>query len=144
MELYNRIVDKDLTIRRVNVTALNLIPENEMPEEAPKQLDMFTDYAALEKQKAEEAAADDKERRIQKTTLELQSRYGKNALLKGMNLLDGATTIMRNGQIGGHAAGQPTPATRPAPTWQLLTAPPSSLHLMPSPVTRTWSEKNSG
>ena len=106
MDLYDRIVDKDLTIRRVNVVAVNLIKEDEIPAEAPEQLSLFVDYEALERQKAEEAAADDRERRIQKATLELQSRYGKNALLKGMNLMEGATTIMRNGQIGGHAAGQ--------------------------------------
>jgi len=105
MDLYDRIVDKDLTVRRVNVVAVNLIPENEIPDEAPEQLNLFTDYDALEKQKEEERRLDEKERKIQKATLELQSRYGKNALLKGMNLLEGATTMLRNGQIGGHRAG---------------------------------------
>jgi DNA polymerase V len=116
MELYNRIVDPDLTIRRVNVVAVNLISEDEIPEEAPEQLNLFTDYEALEKKKAAEKAADDRERKIQKATLELQSRYGKNAILKGMNLMEGATTIMRNGQIGGHAATQPTPARSTTPS----------------------------
>lgn len=106
MELYDRIVDSDLTIRRVNVVAVQLIPENEIPEEAPEQLDLFTDYAALEKQKEKEREHDARERKIQKATLELQSKYGKNAILKGMNLLEGATTIQRNGQIGGHRAGE--------------------------------------
>ena len=116
MELYDRIVDPDLTIRRVNVVAVNLISEDEIPEEAPEQLNLFTDYEALEKKKAAEKAADDRERKIQKATLELQSRYGKNAILKGMNLMEGATTIMRNGQIGGHAATQPTPARSTTPS----------------------------
>lgn len=110
MELYDRIVDKELTIRRVNVVAVNLIKEDEIPEEGPFQLDLFTDYEALGKKKAAEKQADERERRIQKATLELQERYGKNAVLKGMNLMKGATTILRNGQIGGHAATQPTPA----------------------------------
>ena len=79
---------------------------DQIPEEAPVQLDLFTDYAALEKQKEAERAHDAKERKIQQTTLELQARYGKNAILKGMNLMDGATTILRNGQIGGHRAGE--------------------------------------
>ena len=106
MELYDRIVDKDLTIRRVNVVAVQLIPEDQIPEEAPVQLDLFTDYAALEKQKEEEREHDARERKIQEATLALQARYGKNAILKGMNLLEGATTIQRNGQIGGHRAGE--------------------------------------
>ena len=92
-------------MRRVTLVACNLIPEAEIPEDAPEQLDMFTDYAALEKKKAAEDAADAKERRLQKTALLLQEKYGKNAIVKGMNLQEGATTILRNGQIGGHAAG---------------------------------------
>lgn len=114
MELYDRIVDPDLTIRRVNVVAVNLIKEDEIPEEAPEQLNLFTDYAALERQKKEERKADKRERKIQKATIAIQGRYGKNALLKGMNLLDGATTIQRNGQIGGHRAGEapPSPGSR--------------------------------
>ena len=105
MELFDRIVDPDLTVRRINVVAVDLIKENEIPEEMPVQLDLFTDYEALEKQKAEEMRLDDRERKIQQATLQIQAKYGKNAVLKGMNLQDGATTIMRNGQIGGHRAG---------------------------------------
>ena len=104
--IFDRVVDSDLLVRRVTVAACNLISEDEIPEEQPEQLDLFTDYEAEEKKKAAEAAADDKERRIQKAALSIQSRYGKNALLKGMNLLEGATTIERNGQIGGHRSGE--------------------------------------
>ena len=104
LELYDRIIDKDLTVRRVTLVACNLIPEGEIPADAPEQLDLFTDYAALEKKKAAEDAADEKERRLQKTALLLQQKYGKNAIVKGLNLQEGATTILRNGQIGGHAA----------------------------------------
>ena len=117
MELYDRIVDPDLTIRRINIVAVNLIHEKEIPEEIPEQLDLFTDYYALEKQREAEELADKKERRIQEATLAIQKRYGKNAMLKGTNFLDGATTRLRNRQIGGHAAEQPGLASsRPRPS----------------------------
>ena len=90
----------------MNVVAVNLISENQIPEEAPEQFDLFTDYDALEKQREAERKAAEKERKLQKATLLLQSKYGKNAVLKGMNLMEGATTILRNGQIGGHRAGE--------------------------------------
>ena len=106
MEIYNRVVDPDLLIRRINIAATNLIPERSIPQEGPEQLSLFEDYEALEKQRAEEAAADDKERRIQEATLRIQSKYGKNALLKGINLQEGATSIARNKQIGGHKSGE--------------------------------------
>lgn len=112
MELYARVVDPDLLIRRVNVVAVNLIRENEIPEEASEQLDLFTDYEALEREKAERNAAEDKERRIQRATLLLQSKYGKNAILKGMDLVEGGTTIERNQQIGGHRSGEEKPVTK--------------------------------
>jgi DNA polymerase V len=105
MDLYDRIIDPDLSVRRMYVAACNLIPEDQIPEEAPVQLDLFTDYAALEKQKESEDAADRKEKKLQKAALAMQERFGKNAVLKGMNLQKGATTIQRNGQIGGHRAG---------------------------------------
>ena len=105
MELYDRIVDKELTIRRVNIVAVKLIPESEVPEEVPEQLDLFTDYEALDKQRAEAKMKEDRERKLLKTTLMIQAKYGKNAMLKGMNFMDGATTRQRNAQIGGHRAG---------------------------------------
>ena len=105
MELYDRIMDPDLLIRRIYVVACNLINENEIPEEGPVQLDLFTDYEALERQKEEQKAAEEKEHRLQKATLIMQERFGKNAILKGMNLEKKGTTIARNGQIGGHRAG---------------------------------------
>ena len=93
-------------IRRVNVAACNLVSETEIPEEQPEQLDMFTDYEALEREKKIRQLAEEKERRLQNVTLAIQDRYGKNAMLKGMNLMEGGTTIARNGQIGGHKAGE--------------------------------------
>ena len=106
MGIYDSKVDPDLLVRRINISACNLIPEGDITEEAPEQLSLFVDYEALEKKRAEEAAADDKERRIQEVTLKIQSKYGKNALLKGMNLQKGATTMTRNRQIGGHRSGE--------------------------------------
>ena len=100
MELYTRIVDKDLLIRRLNIAACHLMAESELTAPKAEQLSLFTYY---EKEAAERAAAE-KERNIQTTMLKLQHRYGRNAVLKGMNLKDGATTIERNGQIGGHKA----------------------------------------
>ena len=104
MELYSKVVDPDLLIRRVNIAACGLISESDVPDDAPEQMSMFVDYEALRRKRAEEAAADDRERRLQRATLLLQNRYGKNAVLKGTNLQEGATTIERNGQVGGHKA----------------------------------------
>lgn len=105
MDLYDRVVDKNLLIRRVNIAACNLIPEDEIPDEQPVQMDLFTDYDALEREKSAVMAAEEAERRLQRATLAIHDRFGKNALLKGMNLLEGGTTIERNAQIGGHRAG---------------------------------------
>ena len=104
LDVYDHVVHKDLLIRRVNVTASNLVSETEIPEEIPEQLDMFTDYEAFEREKQARRLAEEKERRLQNVTLAIQDRYGKNAMLKGMNLMEGGTTIARNGQIGGHKA----------------------------------------
>ena len=104
MELFDRIADPDLYVRRVTICAAGLINEDEIPPEEPEQLDLFTDYAAKERKEEAERLADEKEKRLQKATLELQERFGKNAVLKGMNLQEGAMTIQRNGQIGGHKA----------------------------------------
>ena len=106
LDVYDRVVHKDLLIRRVNVTACNLVSETEIPEEQPEQLDMFTDYEALEQEKKARQLAEEKERRLQNVTLAIQDKFGKNAMLKGMNLMEGGTTIARNGQIGGHKAGE--------------------------------------
>lgn len=100
IELYRRIVDKNLLIRRVNIGANHVISEIEHQEQ-PEQLNMFTNVEVLE-ETAQENAALEKERKIQDTVLSVHKKYGKNALIKGMNLEVGATTIERNNQIGGH------------------------------------------
>ena len=70
----------------------------------PQQLDLFTDYEALEKQKQEEQTRLDKERRLQEAQLKIKQRFGKNAILRGLNYSEGATAKDRNKQIGGHKA----------------------------------------
>ena len=106
MELYDRIVDPDLLIRRINLTACKVVDENDTAPVGTvgEQLDLFTDYEELERQQAEEQAALEKERHMQKAVLELKKRYGKNIILKGMNLEEDATARDRNAQIGGHKA----------------------------------------
>lgn len=101
MELYDRIVDENLLIRRVTIAAENLKDASAAEEEgAYEQMDLFTDYAAKE---AEEKTLE-REKRAQEAVLEIRRRFGKNAMLKGMNFEEGAMTIERNNQIGGHKA----------------------------------------
>lgn len=106
MDLYDRIVNPDLLVRRINLTTNHVISEEQAKKEAnmPLQLELFTDYEALaqERQKEEEQLA--KERRMQEALLDIKQRFGKNSILKGLNLDEGATAIERNKQIGGHKA----------------------------------------
>lgn len=104
-ELYDRIVDRNLLIRRVTVAAGRVMEESPASEEnAFEQMDLFTDYEALERQREREAAELARERRMQEAMLTLKKKFGKNAVLKGMNLEEGAMTQERNRQIGGHRA----------------------------------------
>lgn len=105
LELFDRIVDKNLLIRRLNVTANRVIDEKSIPKPPQyQQMDFFTDYAAeQEKQKAEQAELA-REKKIQETMIDIKKRFGKNAVLKGTNLSEGATGKDRNNQIGGHKA----------------------------------------
>ena len=104
-DLFDRIMNWDLLVRRINVAAANVIPENEISEKPVfDQMDLFTDYEALEEQNRQEMQEREKERRIQHAVLDIQKKFGKNAILKGMNFEEGAMTRERNGQIGGHKA----------------------------------------
>lgn len=106
MKLYDRIIDKNLLVRRINISANHIVDESTVKKaEFYEQLDLFTDYDARAKEKEQEEVKLKKERRIQETVIELKQRFGKNAVLKGMNLQEGATTTDRNRQIGGHRAG---------------------------------------
>ena len=104
-ELYDRIINPDLLVRRITVVASRVVPEREADQkEVFEQLDLFIDYQALEQEREQEKQELDKEKRIQKAILDIQKKYGKNAVLRGMNFEEGATTRERNGQIGGHKA----------------------------------------
>ncbi len=101
--LYDRIVAPNLLIRRLSISANKLLDEANVPMKIEtEQLDLFTDYAAKEQQKQTDKVSHDRERKIQETMLGIKKRYGKNAILKGMNFEDGATAIERNQTIGGH------------------------------------------
>lgn len=104
-ELYDKIVDKTLLVRRLNVTANHVIREDSITKtEEFQQLDLFTDYEELHKEQEKEEEALQREKNIQKALLSIKKKFGKNAVLKGMNLEEGATTKERNQQIGGHKA----------------------------------------
>jgi len=100
MELYDRIINKNLLSRRITISANNLIKEEDAPKKNFVQLNFFTDIKKNKKDEEKE----DKEKKIQKVMLDIKEKYGKNAVLKGTNLKEGATAIERNSQIGGHRA----------------------------------------
>ena len=105
MELYDRIVDPELLVRRITLAFCRVVSEREMPQLEPlEQLSLFTDYGELERKREQEAEELAKEKKMQEALLSIKKKYGKNAILKGMNLEEGATTVERNGQIGGHKA----------------------------------------
>lgn len=104
MDLFDRIINENLLVRRITICANHIVDESKAPREEVQQLDLFTDYETLinEEQEREESLA--KEKNMQKAMIKIKNKFGKNAILKGMNLQEGATTIERNGQIGGHRA----------------------------------------
>lgn len=105
LELYDSIVNKKLMVRRMYVVANHTVPELSIrTEDNYEQLDLFTDYEKLEKQREMEKVQLEREKNMQKAVLDIKKKYGKNAILKGMNFEEGATTIARNGQVGGHKA----------------------------------------
>ncbi|MBO5372108.1 MAG: DNA methylase [Lachnospiraceae bacterium] len=105
MELYDRIVNPKLLVRRITITANRLVDESTVVNHtAYEQLNLFTDYAKLQEEQKKEKEALLKERKLQEAMLAVKKKYGKNAILKGMNLEEGAMTIERNKQIGGHKA----------------------------------------
>ncbi len=105
-DLYDRIVNPDLLIRRMNISVNNLIDESRAEDTsgATEQLSIFVDYEKLERERAEEKAALEREKQMQTAIIDIKKKYGKNAILKGMNLEEGATAKDRNAQIGGHKA----------------------------------------
>jgi len=105
-ELYDRIVDGDLLVRRLNITAAHVIDAATAPKknDGYEQLDLFTDYAAVQADRERERAEQEREKKMQQAMLTIKKKFGKNAILKGMNLEEGATARDRNAQIGGHKA----------------------------------------
>ena len=107
-ELFDRYVNPDLLIRRLNLTTNHVKDEATVNAQLStvnyEQLDLFTDYEALDKQRKEQKARLAKERRMQEAQLKIKQRFGKNAILRGLNFEEGATAKERNKQIGGHKA----------------------------------------
>ena len=105
-DLFDRIVNPDLLIRRMNISVNRLILESDVKDTSSgsEQLSMFVDYEEEERKRAEEDATMKREKQMQTAIIDIKKRYGKNAILKGMNLEEGATAKDRNSQIGGHKA----------------------------------------
>ena len=98
-ELYERIINKNLLIRRIYVVANNVVNENtEENEKTFEQINLFTNYEEKKNNKKKEQ----KEKKIQEALIDIKNKYGKNAVIKGMDLQENATTIARNKQVGGH------------------------------------------
>lgn len=100
LEIYDRIVDRNLNVRRITLTFGSVTDEKQKSEEQFVQMNLFTDYEKQEKENEKQ----ERERKMQEAMLKIQGKYGKNAILRGTNLQEGATTIERNQQIGGHKA----------------------------------------
>lgn len=98
MKLYEQIVNKQLLVRRININVNNVVNENMVKTSDYEQINLFVDYKEVNKKRKKEKA----EKEIQKAMIGIKSKYGKNAILKGMNLQKEGTTIERNKQIGGH------------------------------------------
>lgn len=105
LALYDRIVDEKLLVRRMTVVANRVIQEADAPKKQEyEQLDLFTDYAAREEEQKEKEAKREREKQMQQALVSIKNKYGKNAILRGTDFLDGATARERNEQIGGHKA----------------------------------------
>ncbi len=101
MALFDRIVDPRLPVRRMSLVADRVTAEELTHRQVqPEQMDLFADYAA----RKEQEAVLEKEKHLQQAVLDIKKKYGKNAILKGMNYEEGATAAQRNRQIGGHKA----------------------------------------
>ena len=100
MDLFHRIADENLLVRRVNIRANNVICQDSISKDQVQQLDMFS----KEETREEEDRQVERERKLDQARVQLRDKYGKNIILKGMNLEEGARTVSRNKQIGGHKA----------------------------------------
>lgn len=104
-DLFDRIVNPILLIRRLSITANHTVPERSVSTPILyEQMNLFTDYAALEKKRKKEQAKLERDKKLQQAILTIKKKYGRNAILRGMSLEEGATARERNKQIGGHKA----------------------------------------
>lgn len=108
-ERFEKVVNKDLFVRRINITATRVVDMDQISTcsnntLSAQQLDIFTDYEQQQKEKQKQQENERKEIALQESILEVKSKFGKNAILKGMNFKEGATARERNRQIGGHKA----------------------------------------
>lgn len=105
IELYERIVDKNLLVRRITIATCKIDYEaNVKDDDVAEQLTLFDDPEELQRKKDAEDAALAREKRMQRALVDIKTRFGKNAILKGMNFEEGATARERNDQVGGHKA----------------------------------------
>lgn len=105
LKLFDDIIDKELLIRRINLSANHVIKESEVHQKRPaEQLDLFTDYESRLREEKREESELEREKKLQQALLSIKKKYGKNSVFKGISLEEGATAKDRNTQIGGHRA----------------------------------------
>ena len=106
VKLFEKIVDPSLTVRRMYIVANNLKREDDdiFAKDKQEQMDLFSDYEKIDSDRKAKKEYLKKERKMQEAIIKIQKKYGKNSILKGNNLEEGATSIERNGQVGGHKA----------------------------------------
>ena len=104
LNLYDKIVDKNLKIRRINISACNIIHESKIIKKENEQMNLFIDYEIEDKKKKKQEIELEKEKNLQLTLLNIKKKYGKNSILKVQDLDEDATAKQRNEQIGGHKA----------------------------------------
>ena len=104
VKLYEEIVNPSLSIRRVNITACNLVSEEFRHKKKVAQINLFANQEKLMEEEQKKREREEKDLDVQKAIINIKNKYGKNAIIKGMDLMKGATTIERNNEIGGHKA----------------------------------------
>ena len=103
LKIYDSIINEKLLVRKINISFSNLLNENIAKNEVVyKQFDLFSDTSEIDRNEIEEKLSETKEHKLQKTIIDIQYKYGRNSILKAMNLESGATTISRNSEVGGH------------------------------------------
>ena len=105
IKIYDQIINKTLSIRRINIVATNIIKKEEQERKVElKQINLFEDEVVNMNIEEKIKEQETEEEKLQKTLLNIKDKYGKNSILKGMNLEEGGTPIERNEQVGGHSA----------------------------------------